>query len=190
MRVMKERERGVNNKREKRKRERESSRGGRGNPRPCKLKDILESEEERDILGEIKIEDEELDERLEEMGEEKIMIYGEFNRELDEDEKSVLMLNPNMATYEAITRKGVRADIEEGFAKLRYSRLYNSQESEREDVELTQEERKRIEYIEAMQDEVYWPESKRVDMGNRRVRDIKVNKRVMLPDPRPAGEQH
>ena len=29
-------------------------------------------------------------------------------------------MNPNMATYEMITNKDVRADIEEGFARLRY----------------------------------------------------------------------
>ena len=40
-----------------------------------------------------------------------------------------------------------------------------------------------------MQDEVYCPENKKIDMGNKRVTDIKVNRRVMLPDPRPAGEE-
>ena len=54
---------------------------------------------------------------------------------------------------------------------------------------MTDEEKIRFEAIEAMQDEVYCPDTKRVDMGNRRVTDIKLNKRVMLPDPRPAGEE-
>ena len=40
-----------------------------------------------------------------------------------------------------------------------------------------------------MQNEVYWPTKKVVDMGNRKVTGVRVNKRVMLPDPRPAGRK-
>ena len=119
------------------------------------------------------------------------MVYGELENELDEDEKSVLKLNPNMATYEMITTKGIRSDIEELFAKLRYSRLYDTGEQGESDdeVTLTEEEKSRFEFIDAMQDQVYCPESKTVDLSKRKVTDIKINKRILLPDPRPAREE-
>ena len=89
-----------------------------------------------------------------------------------------------------LTTKRVRADIEEAFAKLRYNRIYEAEESEDgESVEQTEEEKLRFEIIEAMQDEVYCPDSNKIDMGNRRVTDIKVNKRVMLPAPIQTGEE-
>ena len=56
-------------------------------------------------------------------------------------------------------------------------------------MELTEEEKKKFEILDAMRDEVYCPEGKIIDMGNRRVTEVKVNRRVMLPDQRPAGEE-
>ena len=82
---------------------------------------------------------------------------------------SVLKLNPNMATYEKITRKGIRSDIEEAFAKLRYSRLYEAEEETEtgEEIEVTPEEKEKFDMLEAMQDHIYCPERKVVDMTNR-----------------------
>ena len=47
-----------------------------------------------------------------------------------------------MATYEKISLKGIRNDIEEAFAKIRYSRIYETEEedNERDDEELTEKE--------------------------------------------------
>ena len=140
----------------------------------------------------MEIEDSELDTRLEEMGQEKIMIYGELERDLDEDEESLFRVDPKMSTYERITRKGLRADIEEAFAKLRYSRIYEKSEKEEEvveGVELTEEEKERFQYMEAMEDQVYCPQRKKLNMSKKRVTDIKTNRRVMLTDPRPAKEE-
>ena len=54
---------------------------------------------------------------------------------------------------------------------------------------MTEEEREKFEMVEAVQDEIYCREKKIVDMGNRKVTDVRINKRIMLPDPRPAGEE-
>ena len=70
-------------------------------------------------MGEIKIEDKELDKEIDEMGEEGIMIYGEIGRDLDEDKKSIFKLNPKMATYEKLKIKGIINYVEEAFAKIR-----------------------------------------------------------------------
>ena len=46
-----------------------------------------------------------------------------------------------------------------------------------------------MDFLEAMENEVYCPSKKTIDMGRRRVTDVRVNKRIMLPDPRPPGEE-
>ena len=40
-----------------------------------------------------------------------------------------------------------------------------------------------------MEDEVYCPKTKTLDLGKRRVTDLKTNRRIMMPDPRPAKEE-
>ena len=54
---------------------------------------------------------------------------------------------------------------------------------------MTEEEREKFEMVETVQDVIYCREKKIVDMGNRKVTDVRINKRIMLPDPRPAGEE-
>ena len=76
------------------------------------LKNSL-NREELDILGDIKIEDGELQRVLDIEGPESIMVYGELNPPLDRDEQSVMVLNPKLCLFEKVTVKGVRSDLEE-----------------------------------------------------------------------------
>ena len=80
------------------------------------------SREELEILGDIEIEDDELQRRIDKGEKEKIMVYGELNTPLDEEEESVMKLNPKMCLYEKVTLKGVRADLEEAFTNISYNR--------------------------------------------------------------------
>ena len=55
-----------------------------------------------------------------------------------------------MATFQRVTRKGVRGDVEEAFAKIRYNRIFEGEDTKEveEGVEITDEEREKFEQIE------------------------------------------
>ena len=110
---------------------------------------MLKTDEEKEILGGTLIEDEDLDRIIRDMGDEEVMVYGDLSRELDNDEKSILRLNPKMATFERVTRKGVRGDVEEAFAEIRYNRIFEGEDTKEveEGVEITDEEREKFEQI-------------------------------------------
>ena len=74
---------------------------------------MLETEEEREILGDIEIEDEEWE----------VIMFGEVS--LSQDEKRLLSRQPEFALYGKLEKINLLNEIEMGFAKVHWERMEN-----------------------------------------------------------------
>ena len=154
-------------------------------------KKTKEEEEEDELIAGILITDKELDKMIEEGGKIEIAQYGDLERELDEDEKSLLRLQPKFAVYDKIDMKRIREELEVAKTKMRWERRRNGyceDEDKRTDEEGEKEDEEN-ERIEIRMREIYDPENETVDLRKRMATDVKTNQRVFLPQPRPAREE-
>ena len=83
-------------------------------------------------------------------------------------------------------------EIEQGFTKMRWSRMRNGHKLE-DDNDFTKEEvaenKAMSDKMDAQARQVHNRDTKKINMGNRRATDCKLNRRVYLPKGRPTGEE-
>ena len=111
----------------------------------------------------------------------KVIVIGDIK--LDEHEETLLRLHPKFAILNNIEEEDCEWDLELGFAKLRYEIGRESEEKIEDEEEITEEERTRLEEIEARARMAYEPEDKILDMRKQVVTDAEDNTRVHLPRP-------
>ena len=110
--------------------------------------------------------------------------------ELKDNEKAVLKLHPKFAVREDIDEEDMDFQGELGYAKLRYQLLREAEDDEgigdeveegEELIELTDEEKEKLEMQEAKRRQYYDPEEKVFNNNKKRVTDLRENARVTLP---------
>ena len=156
-------------------------------------KKTKEEEEEDKLIEGIVTKENELKEIVDKEDKIEIVLYGTLEKELDDDEKALLKLNPKFATFERIDLMKIREEIEIAKTKIRWDRRINGygkdEEIQEEGEKLSTEEEEEVEKMELNMREIYDPDTGVFDMGKRRATDIKTNQRIYLPDPRPAHEE-
>ena len=108
------------------------------------------------------------------------LIYGNLN--MDEDERSALLLDPKFAVFDNLDEESFETEIEIAQAKMRWN-SYDKGEEEEDEVELSEKEQERIDIIDAKMRQVYDSDSKIFDMRKLRATDVKLNNQVYLPKP-------
>ena len=100
---------------------------------------------------------------------------------LDSDEIEVLGLPPSYGVFANLGEEYFEVDLEQGFAKYRYSKHKDDTEGMDEDFKVTEEEQQIIDENEAESRQVYDPGNKTLDLRKKRATDVKHNTRVHLP---------
>ena len=120
--------------------------------------------------------------------------YGEVS--IDNDETSALILPPKFNTYDKISDKETKYQSTLCQTKIRWSRQTTGGPKEmeedardREESGETGEERMEREIWEESSREVFDEINKTLDFRKLKVTDMKDNPRVVLPSPRPPGEE-
>ena len=104
--------------------------------------------------------------------------------EITPEEEKVLSLHPKFCILEKLTRQEFEHEQEQALAKLR---MEISKEAENDD--LTEEEIKENQEVEARARQVFDPVNKIYDSRRRRVTDLKECSRVTLPKPLSTDEE-
>ena len=157
--------------------------------KPSKKIDIpegLERYESLTIFDEVQNEAEDNMKKKIEYNEVEINVVGTT---VDEDEYAFLILPPKYSIYKALDIEDFETAFEVCNAKIRYDRKKEEDEKCGSEEELSEEEKKVIEEIEAMSRVVYDPIEMSVNLGNRRVTDLKENCKVYLPKPLSPEEE-
>ena len=149
-------------------------------------------EEDKKLLAGIKLSEKELrNMSKEENWEDKAIVYRDLARPLDKEEDLAACQDSKRANYSKLDMKNIRREREMCNTKIRYERLFNPVEDEEieKEVEMSTEEKERIE-IEKMWTEKCHDEKRgKVDMTKKKCTDVRTNQRVIMPEPRPAKEE-
>ena len=117
-----------------------------------------------------------------------VMIIGDI--EIDSDEMSVLTLPPDFATLANLDEESFIHEEEMAMTKLRWEKKKMIEEDlGEENIELTEQEKERIDIEDAQKRQIFDPINKVLDLRRRRVTDLKENSKVYLPKPLPSNEE-
>ena len=103
------------------------------------------------------------------------LVFGDV--QLDEDERSVMLLDPKYAVLDSLGAEGFELEVQAAMAKLRWNKM--KENGQEEDV--TEAERERLETLEAEARQIYDPKSKTVDYRKYRATDAPMNATLKLP---------
>ena len=109
--------------------------------------------------------------------------------ELDEDERTVLRLNPKFSVNQDLQEGGLEFEQELSYAKARMEIGKQIAEMVENPVELTEQEELLAEELEEKTRQTYDPETRTYNDQNRRVTDIQECSRVTLPRPLPTKQE-
>ena len=107
------------------------------------------------------------------------LIYGDLV--LDDDEREAMLIDPKFAVFDTLDEEQFETEIEMACAKMRWNN-FDEDDEEEEKVEVSDEERERLDEIEAKQRQVFDPDPKLFDMRNLKATDVKQNTFVHLPE--------
>ena len=110
---------------------------------------------------------------------------------LDEDERSILTLNPKFAVLRKLELETAEREIEVGLAKLRLEVKQIEEQMRQEEIEFEASEGKKLKIerksyeeqiiCDAKERQTYDPFMKVLDLAKKRVTDLKENSKVTLP---------
>ena len=106
---------------------------------------------------------------------------------ISEEEKSVLKLQHKFAVLSKLDPVEMETDLELGFGKGRYTPLAEIEGKRKDEEEIDDETREKMEEQEAICRQVFNPLEKTFDFKRKRTTDLKENSRVMLPKPLPTS---
>ena len=139
-----------------------------------------------DIFSEIQ--SDELDDKKQDLEDTEVEITV-VGTTIDKDEHSFLKLPPKYSVLKTLNIEDFETAYEVCAAKVRYDRRKEEEEKCDEEVEISEEEKEKLEEIEAMSRVVYDPLSLNVNLANKRVTDLKENCKVYLPKPLSSEEE-
>ena len=128
--------------------------------------------------------------------EKSVVTFG--TADLDDDERSVLQRRPEFAVYEKVDTIKIQEEMNLALTKVRWDRRTTCwAEGDAEEQDLWTEEDKlehqaqleRDELVDAQSRMIHNKEEGRIDLGARRATDMGHNQRLVLPHPRPPGEE-
>ena len=123
------------------------------------------------------------------------IIFGSVD--IDHDEKNVLNLRPEFSIYDKIDYKRMNEEFNTTLTKIRWDRISRDGEDDEttnlDETWMRQQQQEMKEELEREDDArsrmTYDSSSRTIDMGARRATDMSHNTRLILPQPRPAGEE-
>ena len=107
----------------------------------------------------------------------------------DEDEKAILCLNPGFSVMQNLPKGGLEFEKETSYAKARMEIGKELGERVEGQPDMSEEEVKKIEEMEAKTRITFDPETKEYNDQNRRVTDLQECSRVTLPRPLPTKHE-